>query len=169
MPRNLFFLIWGLGEFLHWGRLEPEFGGNRRSWVPAGQSSRRHWGSGTGPFWLIARCMCADGQTPARYILSALPPPPPPPPLPPPLRPSLLSSPPLPPPSPLLPPPSSPPSPTPPPPPHPPHTHTHTQPTNQPTNPAAACAWLVLLVRILLVLCFLLSSLGLRCSASWPV
>ena len=36
--------------FCTWGRLEPALGGNRRSGVPAGQSSRRDRRTGAGPF-----------------------------------------------------------------------------------------------------------------------
>ena len=46
----IFFLALGLGEFCTWERLEPALGGNRRSGVPAGQSSRRDWRTGAGPF-----------------------------------------------------------------------------------------------------------------------
>ena len=46
----IFFLAMGLGEFLHQGRLEHAFGGNRRRGFPAGQSSRRDLCTGTGPF-----------------------------------------------------------------------------------------------------------------------
>ena len=37
----IFFLDLGLGDCLHRGRLEPAFGGNRRRFFPAGQSTRR--------------------------------------------------------------------------------------------------------------------------------
>ena len=48
----IFFLALGLGDCLHWGRVEPAFGGNRRRglFFPAGQSSRRGWCIGTSPF-----------------------------------------------------------------------------------------------------------------------
>ena len=47
----IFFLALGLGEFCNWGRLEPAFGGNKRSRVPTAQSSRRDWRTGTGSFY----------------------------------------------------------------------------------------------------------------------
>ena len=54
VPRNLFPRL-GVGEFCTWGRLEPAFGGYRHSWFPAGQSSRRGWRIGAGPF--LIRCI----------------------------------------------------------------------------------------------------------------
>ena len=45
----IFFLALGLGEVLHWERLEPAFGGTGVG-VPAGLSSRRGWRTGASPF-----------------------------------------------------------------------------------------------------------------------
>ena len=73
----IFFLDLGLGDFLHRGRLEPAFGGNRRRGIPAGQSSRRDQCTGTGSFQLDAS-VCAYGQTCAHYIPSEPQPPQPP-------------------------------------------------------------------------------------------
>ena len=53
----IFFLALGLDDYLHWERLEPAFGGNKRSVFPAGQSSRRGQCTGTGPLKLIARAL----------------------------------------------------------------------------------------------------------------
>ena len=55
MSLAIFFLALGLGEGLHWVRLEPAFGGNRRGGFPAGQSSRRDWRTGASPF--LISCM----------------------------------------------------------------------------------------------------------------
>ena len=41
---------WSWVSFCNWGRLEPAFGGNRRSGFPAGQSSRRGQCAGTSSF-----------------------------------------------------------------------------------------------------------------------
>ena len=46
---SIFFLDLGLGGFGTWVRLERAFGGNRRSWVRAGQFSRRSQCTGTDP------------------------------------------------------------------------------------------------------------------------
>ena len=129
-------------RFCTWGRLEPAFGGNRRSGVPAGQSSRRVQCIGAGPFSLAAFALTCMNRH-ARHTLRPHPPSPSPSspyPHTPPPHPTLpphtpLSSPPPsthtpPPSSPLLPPPL--PSPSPPPPPTTAHAHTSKRCVNPP-------------------------------------